>query len=362
MELEKIIDPVDVELIKAELTPDKKLGDTNKGGNELYVVTGKDSPNTLREIGRLREVSYRDAGASSGKSMDLDEYDTMENPYRQLIVWDPQAQAIIGGYRFIIGPDVVLKENGQPNITASHLYHFSDEFIKDYLPHVMELGRSFVTPEYQSSRAGAKSLFTMDNLWDGIVSVILEHPNILYFFGKMTIYPTYNKAARNLIIHFLNKHFNDPDKLVRPYKEIEVADNPDLMNLILSEDDLKKDYRLLKDAVRKLGTNIPPLVNSYINTSSTMKMLGSAVNDELGEAIETGIMICFNDIYLDKKERHMDAFVNNQIKKLKKRFPHLSESAETRFKEHLEKRRLKSFKKFQRKKRLGQQSPDVEFL
>lgn len=361
MELKKIIDPVDLDLIKAELTPDKKLGDTNKGGNELYVITWKDAPNTLREIGRLRELTYREAGASSGNEIDLDEYDLMENPYRQLIVWDPDAQAIIGGYRFIIGPDVVMKEDGQPKITSSHLYRFSDEFIKDYLPHVMELGRSFVTPEYQSSKAGTKSIFTMDNLWDGIASVILEHPNIIYLIGKMTIYPAYNKGARNLIIHFLNKHFNDPDELVRPFKPIEVADNPDLMNLILNEEDLKKDYRLLKDAVRRLGTNIPPLVNSYINTSSSMKMLGSTINDELGDAIETGIMICFNEMYNDKVERHMEAFIQNRLSKLRKRFPHLSQSAEQKLREHIEKSRAKAFRKFQHKRLKGRQTPELDF-
>ena len=319
--MEQIIEPVDVGLLRSELTPEKKLGDTNKGGNELYVVTGKDSPNTLMEIGRLREVSYREAGASSGKSADLDEYDTMEVPYSQLIVWDPDAQAIIGGYRYILGKDVSLKEDGQPNITSSHLYRFSEVFIKDYLPHVMELGRPFVAPEYQSSRAGAKSVFTMDNLWDGIASVILNHPGTLYFLGKMTIYPSYDRTARNLIIHFLKKHFMEPDSLVRPKKEIEVSDNPKLMDLILSEDDVRKDYRLLKDAVRKLGTNIPPLVNSYINTSSAMKMLGSCVNDELGNAIETGIMIGFDEMYADKKERHIETFIINQLKTLRKRFP-----------------------------------------
>lgn len=359
--MEQIIAPVDVSLIKAELTPERKLGDTNKGGNELYTVTWKNSPNTLREIGRLREVSYREAGASSGKSMDLDEYDTMEKPYTQLIVWDPEAEAIIGGYRYILGKDVTLKEDGQPNITSSHLYRFSDSFIQKYLPHVMELGRSFVAPDYQSSKAGAKSLFTMDNLWDGIASVILNHPGTLYFLGKMTIYPSYDETARNLIIHFLKKHFNDNEGLVRPKDEIKVTDNARLMDLILEEADVKKDYRLLKDAVRRLGTNIPPLVNSYINTSASMKMFGSCINDELGDAIETGIMIGFDDIYAEKKERHMNAFVMNQINKLRKRFPNLSQSAEAKFRDHIEKSRRKSMQGFHRK--LGKKtSPDVEFL
>lgn len=359
--MEKIIDPVDVSLIEAELTPEKKLGDTNKGGNELYVVTWQDSPNTVLEIGRLREISYREAGASTGKAFDLDGYDTMPNPYHQIIVWDPDAKAIIGGYRYILGSDVALKEDGQPNITSSHLYRFSDSFIKDYLPHVMELGRSFVAPEYQSSRAGAKSLFTMDNLWDGITSVILRHPDTWYFLGKMTIYPSYDLTARNLIIHFMNKHFNDPQELVRPKNEIGVSDNTRLMDLILNEDDLKKDYRILRDSVRKLGTNIPPLVNSYINISSTTKMLGSCVNDELGDAIETGIMICFDEIYDDKRERHMQAYVSNKIKSLRKRHPHVTEAALEKYREQIAKRRSRALAKFQKQMAL-KPSPDIEFI
>ncbi len=360
MNMEQIIDPVEVSLIEAELTPEKKLGDTNKGGNELYDVTWHNSPNTVREIGRLREVSYRDAGASSGKSMDLDEYDTMEEPYHQIIVWDPEAKAIIGGYRYILGTNVKLKEDGQPNITSSHLYHFSDPFISDYLPHVMELGRSFVAPDYQSSRAGAKSLFTMDNLWDGISTVILQHPNTWYFLGKMTIYPSYDLTARNLIIHFLKKHFNDDQVLVKPKNEIVVSDNPRLMNLILFEDDLKKDYRLLKDAVHKLGTKIPPLVNSYINISSTMKMLGSCINDELGDAIETGIMICYDELYEDKKDRHMEAFVKNKLKTIRKKYPHTTEVAMAKLREQIAKKRLKALQRFQKQIKL-KQSPDIEF-
>ena len=202
--MEKIIDPVSVELLKAELTPEKKLCDTNKAGNEIYVVDGIDSPNVLLEIGRLREVAFRDSGGGTGLSVDLDEFDTTtDRPYKQIIIWDPEASAIIGGYRFILGPDVKMQEDGQPHITSSHMFRYSDRFIRDYLPHTMELGRSFVTPEYQSSKAGAKAIFALDNLWDGIAAVILQHPNIMYLLGKMTIYPTYDKSCRELIEHFL---------------------------------------------------------------------------------------------------------------------------------------------------------------
>ncbi len=316
--MKKIIDPVPAELIKAELTKARKLMDTNKGGNELYVVDCNNAPNTLREIGRIREVAYREAGGCSGNEMDLDEYDFLPKPYQQLIVWDPDAQAIIGGYRFLLGKDVTFKPDGQPNVTASHLFHFSEKFIKEYLPKTMELGRSFVAPEYQSSKAGAKALFTMDNLWDGIAGVLLSHPGVEYFFGKMTIYKSYDKSARELIMRFLEKHFPDKEELIRPFKPLKAHTDSRILDLVLKEEDLKSDLRCLKNALRQLGTGIPPLVNSYINTSSTMKIFGSTVNDELSDAIETGLMICFDEIYSDKRDRHIRTFIEKRVPRLRR--------------------------------------------
>lgn len=316
--MKKIIDPVPLSLIKAELTPERKLMDTNKGGNELYIVDCNNAPNTLREIGRIRELTYRAAGGCSGNEIDLDEYDFLPKPYQQLIVWDPDAQAIIGGYRFLLGKHVTLKEDGQPNVTSSHLYHFSDRFIKEYLPRTMELGRSFVAPEYQSSKAGPKALFTMDNLWDGIVGVLLSNPGVEYFFGKMTIYKSYDKTSRDLILRFLEKHFPDEEELIRPYKPLRSHTDNRLLDLVLSGEGLHEDLRCLKKALHQLGTNIPPLVNSYINSSSTMKIFGSAVNDELSDAIETGLMVRFSEVYPDKRDRHILAFIANRVPRLRK--------------------------------------------
>ena len=327
--MEKIIDPVSVELLKAELTPEKKLCDTNKAGNEIYVVDGIDSPNVLLEIGRLREVAFRDSGGGTGLSVDLDEFDTTtDRPYKQIIIWDPEASAIIGGYRFILGPDVKMQEDGQPHITSSHMFRYSDRFIRDYLPHTMELGRSFVTPEYQSSKAGAKAIFALDNLWDGIAAVILQHPNIMYLLGKMTIYPTYDKSCRELIEHFLWKHFPDPDELARPKQPVDVEVDGRLLNLILKDDDFKSDYRNLKEAIRKLGSGIPPLVNSYMNTSPTLRMLGTGVNDEFFDAYDTGILVCYDEMYAEKRDRHREPYFRHLAQKMRSRFPAMSQEAE----------------------------------
>ena len=306
-----IIDPVPVKLIKAELTPDKKLEDTNKGHNELYIVTWQDSPNVVTEIGRLREAAFREAGGSTGNAVDLDEYDKMETPYKQLIVWDPDNEAIIGGYRFLLGSDAVFDEKGQPVLASSHQFRFTEKFIVDYLPYVIELGRNFVAPAYQSTRNGAKSIFAMDNLWDGLVAIIMKNPNLLYFFGKITIYPSYDHISRDLIYHYLWKHFGDKDGLVRPWDDQALMpdSDPDLMNLILNKNDLVEDYKLLKAATRMRGVNIPPNVSVYVSSTSQMMMFGTAVNRLMHNIEDSAILLPFDALYHEKKSRHIAAYI-----------------------------------------------------
>ena len=319
--MEPIIAPVSLEILKAELTPNKKLRDTNKSHNEIYVINHHDSPNVMREIGRLREEAFRDSGGGSGLSMDIDEFDTMENPYQQLIVWDPDAERILGGYRFILGSDIRLGEDGQPLLATSHMFHFSDKFIKDYLPYTIELGRSFVSPEYQSSKAGAKALFALDNLWDGVGALGIINPTMKYFFGKMTMYPEYNRQARDLIQTFLFKHFEDKDNLVTPIDPLKIETPKSYMDGILTETEFKDDYKLLNAEVRRLGENIPPLVNSYMSLSPTMKTFGGGINHEFSEAEETCILIAFDEIHEAKKARHIDSYIAERARKISERFP-----------------------------------------
>ncbi len=319
--MEPIIAPISIDLIKAELTPAKKLRDTNKSHNEIYVLNHHDSPNIMKEIGRLREEAFRDSGGGSGLSMDIDEFDTMEKPYEQLIVWDPEAEKILGGYRFILGHDIKLDENGQPLLATSHMFRFSEKFIKEYLPYTIELGRSFVAPEYQSSKAGTKALFALDNLWDGLGALAIVHPDMKYFFGKMTMYPEYNRQARDLIQHFLFKHFKDEEHLVTPIDPIVIETPVSYMDSILTEKEFKDDYKLLNAEVRRLGVNIPPLVNSYMSLSPTMKMFGGGINHEFSEAEETCILIDFDEIHETKRERHINSYIKEKISHIRERFP-----------------------------------------
>lgn len=319
--MEPIISPISVEILKAELTPQKKLRNTNKSGNEIYVVTHHDSPNTMKEIGRLREEAFRDSGGGSGLSMDIDEFDTMENPYQQLIVWDPDAEKIIGGYRFILGTDIKTDTDGQPLLATSHMFHFSDRFMTEYLPYTIELGRSFIAPEYQSRKAGTKALFALDNLWDGLGALAIIKPHMKYFFGKMTMYPDYNRQARDLIQHFLFKHFEDKDNLVTPMEPLKIQTPKDYLDSILTKQEFKDDYKLLNAEVRRLGENIPPLVNSYMSLSPTMKTFGGGINHEFSEVEETCILIAFDEIHEAKKARHIDSFIEEKMTSIARRFP-----------------------------------------
>lgn len=309
--MQNIIEAVDKSLIKAELTPERMLRRTNKANNEIYVIDFHNAPNTVREIGRLREIAFRDAGGGTGQPIDLDEFDTMDKPYQQLIVWNPDAEEILGGYRFLFGDEVAFDSEGHPRLAMAHLFHFSDQFISEYLPKTLELGRSFVTLEYQSSRAGAKGLFALDNLWDGLGALTVVHPQMQYFFGKMTMYPSYKSEARDMILFFLQKHFGDSEKLVVPINPLLDHEEKHHFGEILIENDFKADYKILNQMIRKEGLNIPPLVNAYMGLSPKMKVFGTAINQEFGQVEETGILIKVDEILEEKRLRHIDSFEPN---------------------------------------------------
>lgn len=305
--MEPIIPPVDRDALERELTSERFLRHTNKGDNLLYVVDAHCAPNIMLEIGRLREMAFRQAGGGTGKGYDIDEFDIMPEPCRQLIVWDPQAREILGGYRFITG-DKIEMNGGVPRIATAHLFKFSDRFIKEILPNTLELGRSFVSVGYQSSKAGTKALFALDNLWDGLGALTVVYPHIKYLFGKVTMYPAFGRENLDLILGFLNKHFPDIEGLAHPIRPIDTkAMTPEIQER-LSGENYKEDYRILNRLIRERGLNIPPLVSAYMSLSPTMRMFGTAVNDEFGDVEESGIFLTISEILQEKKDRHIETY------------------------------------------------------
>ena len=308
MESNEIISPLPKELLESELTEDKFVRKTNYGGNSLYIFTHNDSPNLMREVGRLRELTFRYAGGGTGAILDIDEFDTSDDPYHQLIVWDPQHGEILGGYRFYIPRKTDDGNAIAKRLSTSHLFNFSDRFKELYMPYMIELGRSFVQPAYQSTNRARKGIYALDNLWDGLGAIMVHNPEMKYFFGKITMYTHFNKDARALILHFLKRQFGDSEKLVSPIEPLEITWNETELDAVFNEKDYHENYKLLSKKVRSHHENIPPLFNAYMNLSPSMKTFGTAINREFGGVEETGILITIADLYQAKVERHVSTY------------------------------------------------------
>lgn len=306
--MQPIIPAVDRDLIEKELTPDKFVRETNNGKNLIYIVTYHDSPNLFREIARLREVTFRNAGGGTGKELDMDTYDTGKNPYRQLVVWNPEFREVVGGYRFMRCGDAERDVNGNLQLATSGLFDLSEKFVSEILPVTIELGRSFVQPNFQPTAGNRKGLFSLDNIWDGLGAIVVDNPDIKYFYGKVTMYGHFNPQARDMILFFLKKYFPDPDNLLRPKKPLPINSDIQSLERLFNGLDFKEGYKVLKHQVGELGENIPPLVNTYMNLSPTMKSFGTALNSTFGEVEETGILVTIADIYDSKKERHLNTY------------------------------------------------------
>lgn len=309
--MEKIIDPIPVDVLLSELTEDKFLRYTNKSNNLLFVVNHHNSPNVMLEIGRLREITFRAAGGGTGKSTDIDHYDTDAKPYEQLIIWDPEDRQIIAGYRYIKCESGYDKGNRNFGLATQHLFEFSDTFIEKYLPYTIELGRSFVQPEYQADTK--KGIFSLDNLWDGLGAIVIENPEYKYLFGKVTMYTSFNREARDMILYFMHYFFPDNEKLLFPHKSLQYETSIERFKDLFKGLNYKEAHKVLIQKVRALGERVPPLMNSYMSLSSTMKTFGTSMNDEFGDVEETGIMVTISDIKDEKKARHIDTYERDKV-------------------------------------------------
>jgi len=305
--MQEIIDAIDRDLIEKELTPDKFVKLTNSGNNEIYIVSYHNAPNVTREIGRLREITFRDAGGGTGLDCDLDEFDTdEENAFQQLFVWDPREKEIIGGYRFIHGKTLKRKADGHINTPTSELFQLSERFISEFLPNTIELGRSFVQPLYQPTVNLRRGMYALDNIWNGLGAILNLNPDVKYYFGKITMYPHYNIEARDMILYFLKKYFGDKNNLVYPFEPLALTTPESILSGIFIGGSYEKDYKILVQNVRQRFENIPPLVNAYMNLSSTMLYFGTSLNPGFGEVEESGILVTLDDVYDIKKDRHVN--------------------------------------------------------
>jgi hypothetical protein len=304
---ENLIEPIPTDKLIKELTKDIFIRPTNNASNEIYIFKGDDKPNLMAEVGRLRELTFRAAGGGTGKSLDIDEYDSGPYSYSQLIVWDPLENQLVGGYRFVMVPQS-RDETGHFHLSTTEIFNYTQKIKDKYFPFAIELGRSFVQPEYQPSLNSRKGLFSLDNLWDGLGALVVMNTDYKYFFGKITMYTDFNKEARDLILSFMDHYFPNEEDLVSIPSPIQrMFDCSSFLNE-LDGLEYKEGHKLLNSKVRELGENIPPLFNSYMNLSPTMRTFGTAINHHFGDVEETGIMVSIDDIYDQKKDRHVSSY------------------------------------------------------
>ena len=303
--MKTLIEPISRALLKSELKKDLFVRNTRKGDNEIYILDHFSAPNTLLEIGRLREITFRASGGGTGDPLDIDDFDTHKNCYQQLIVWSPEDEEIIGGYRFIKCANAI-DENGKIHLSTAHYFNFNTEFTENYLTKTIELGRSWVQPNFQPNINPRKGLFALDNIWDGLGAIVILNPEINYLFGKVTMYPNYNLECRDFLLYFLDYYFPDREELMRPFHPLLHNKNKFDYSVFLQNLDFKEGIKVLNSYLRERGEFIPPLINIYMGLSPSMKTFGTAINSDFGNVEETGIMVTISDIYPEKKERHMD--------------------------------------------------------
>ena len=304
-DLSYIIDPIDRALLKEELSKERWVRKTNKLDNDIYIVNHHNAPNVMQEIGRLREISFASADGGTGNPVDIDEMDTADICYDQLIVYSAEDEEIVGGYRFMDCSKVVDEQRYLTHLSTSHYFTFSDKFINNYLPETIELGRSWVQPKFQPSQNPRKGMFALDNIWDGLGAVIVNHPHAKHFYGKVTMYPTYDREARNALYTFMTHQFPDHDQLVIPKHPLEIAEDTAKFVELIKGLDFKEGYKMLNRFTRARGENVPPLFTLYMHLSATMKSFGTCVNPDFGDVEETGILVTIEDIRPEKKDRHL---------------------------------------------------------
>ena len=212
--MKSIIEPVDRDLLESELTPALFVRHTNKGNNEIYIITQHNAPNVMREIGRLREISFRHSGGGTGEALDIDHYDTDAVCYEQLLVYSREDREIIGGYRFI-EMKKAIRQDGTIAVSTSAYFNFSKNFVENIAPYTIELGRSWVQPNFQPAVNPRKGIFALDNIWDGLGAIVVMR-DVKYFFGKVTMYPSFHKSARDFLLYFMSRYFPDNEALMHP--------------------------------------------------------------------------------------------------------------------------------------------------
>ncbi|MCW0483067.1 lysophospholipid acyltransferase family protein [Gaoshiqia sediminis] len=251
----------------------------------VYCAPSGEIPNVLNEIGRLREVTFREVGEGTNRSIDLDEFDLY---YNQLFIWDVDAQKLVGAYRIGKGDDI-LHDYGPRGFYVQSLFRLKEGF-EPILQQALELGRSFIVKEYQRQ---PMSLFL---LWKGILYFLLKNPEYRYLLGPVSISNNYSKISKELIIRFIMTHHFDWNmaRLVAPRRAFKFKSQDANMNVIMENlNDINMLDKFIGD-VDELNTGLPVLLKKYIKLNA--KIVGFNVDPKFNNCLDGLILLDVMDV------------------------------------------------------------------
>lgn len=291
-----IAHPEDVQKLRKELGECELLGETGDGKKIYLVDYAKDSA-IMRELGRLREYTFRKVGEGTGKKRDLDHYDVY---YRHLVLWDEDELEIVGAYR-IGESDAIMEMDAKENaLYTASLFEFREGF-RPYLKDSIELGRSFVQPKYWGSRA-------LDYLWFGIGAYIKTRPNLKYMFGPVSLSASYPKMARNLLIFFYKHYFGcDKEIVVSKNRYIMTKKEIDECREIFCCDNYIEDFKRLKQNLMHMNQSVPTLYRQYseLCEEGGVKFLDFGEDRDFENCIDGFLLLDVTKIKESKRKRYM---------------------------------------------------------
>lgn len=291
-----IAHPEKRQTLREELRLAEKIGES-PDGKKIYLVNHQQAPSLMREIGRLREYTFRMVDEGTGNKRDTDRYD---RHYQHIVLWDDDALEVVGAYR-IADCARTVEEHSTDGLYMNELCYLHTNFKAYYLPHAVELGRSFVQPRYWGSNA-------LDYLWHGIGSYLKQHPEIRYMYGPVTVSHTYPKAAKNALVYFYSLYFKQASMLLQGREPYRLSDaEKETLETIFSGEDYDKDFKILRNYLKALNVSVPTLFKQYseLCEAGGFQVADFGVDRDFGNCVDCYVIADVTMIKEKKRVRYI---------------------------------------------------------
>lgn len=300
-----VIHPVSARQLRSQIYNNEFIGQTTDG-KKIFLVEYQKSKDIIREIARLRELTFRKVGEGTGTKKDTDRFDKY---YKHIVLWDDNQLEIVGSYRLADGKSVLTELNSDAFYTST-LFKFNNNFIP-LLFNAVELGRSFVQSKYWNSLA-------LDYLWQGIGKYLSINQHIRYLFGPVSLSNNYSSEAKEMIVYFFSKWFPPKREYIHSFNPFELSKNSvEKLNQIFKFDDYQKELAILKNLLNNLGFTIPVLYKQYADLCMPggVQFLGFNIDSNFGNCVDALILVDLYYLKENKKRRYLNrnTFIDNDI-------------------------------------------------